>query len=130
MTRACLISLASPIDTSAGYSNGAENAVRKWSPTDEMLQRLTIQKLHCEESLAFTFANLVNGADIRMVKCGSSLRVALEAFEGLVVSGYIVRQEFQGDKAMEVCVLGLVDDSHTAAELLEDSVVGNCPAEY
>ena len=67
---------------------------RKWSPADEMLQRLTIQKLHSDESLAFVFTNFVNGADIWMVQRRSSLRLALEAFQGLMVSGYIVRQEF------------------------------------
>jgi hypothetical protein len=39
--------------------------------SDAVLQGLTIQKLHDDEWLAFVFANLVNGADIRMVKCGS-----------------------------------------------------------
>jgi hypothetical protein len=59
-----------------------------------MLQRLTIQKLHRDESPVFVFADLVYGADIWMVQCGSSLRLALEAFQGLMVSGYILRQEF------------------------------------
>ena len=55
-----------------------------------MLQRFTIQKLHSDESLAFVLANLVNGADIRMVQRRSSLRLTLEAFQGLMVSGDIV----------------------------------------
>jgi hypothetical protein len=77
------------------------------------------------------FANLVNGADIRMVKRRSSLRLTLEAFEGLMVSGYIVWQEFQCDKTMEARVFGFVDDTHAAtAELLDDSVVRDSLADW
>jgi hypothetical protein len=64
---------------------------RKRSPADEMLQRLTIQKLHNDELPAFVFANLVNGAEIRMVRRNSSLCLALEAFQGLMVPGRIFR---------------------------------------
>jgi hypothetical protein len=89
-----------------------------------MLQRLTIQKLHSDESLAFVFTNLVNGANIWMVKRGSGLRLPLEAFESLMVSRYIVRQEFQSYEAVQSGVFGLINDTHAAAtELLYDSVV-------
>src|SRR5580698_10206226 len=96
-----------------------------------MLQRLTIQKLHSDESPAFVFANLVNGADIRVVQRRSSLRLALEAFQGLMVSGYLVRQEFQSHKTMEACVFGSVDHAHpTAAELFDNSVVRDGLADW
>jgi hypothetical protein len=37
---------------------------------------------------------------------------------------YVLRQEFEGDKAVEPSVLGLVDHTHTAAaEFLEYAVV-------
>ena len=87
----------------------------QWSPVDEMLQRFTVQKLHSDKSLTFVFANLVNGADIRMVQRRSSLRLALEAFEGLMVAGYIVRQELESNETIEACVFGLINHTHAAA---------------
>src|SRR5580658_6150030 len=96
-----------------------------------MLQRFTVQKLHSNESLAFVFANLVNGADVRMVQRRSSLRLALETFQGLMVFGDIVGQEFESDKTMEACVLGFVDHTHpTTAELLDNPVVRDGLADW
>ena len=34
-----------------------------------------------------------------------------------------IRQRFKGDKPAELCVLGLVDDTHAAAHFLENAVV-------
>ena len=74
--------------------------------------------------LPILLADFVDGADIGMVQSGGGLRLAAgsaQAPEGL---GDIIGQEFQGDKATESGVLGLVDHAHTAAaELLDDAVV-------
>jgi hypothetical protein len=38
--------------------------------------------------------------------------------------GYVFRQEFESHKAVEMSILGLVNDAHPAtAQLLQDSVV-------
>ena len=43
------------------------------------------------------------------------------------VPGQVVGKEFQGDKAAEAGVFGLVDHAHaSAAEFFEDAVVGDC----
>ena len=69
-------------------------------------------------------ADVVDGADVGMVQCGSGLGFALEARERLRVAGNVFRQELQGDEAVEPSVLGLVDHTHAAAaELLDDAVV-------
>ena len=40
--------------------------------------------------------------------------------------GYIFREEFQGDEAVEASVLGLVDNAHSAAaKLFNDTVMGD-----
>src|SRR5882762_1985460 len=91
---------------------------------DAMFQRDAVEKLHRDESLPLGLTDVVDGADIRMVQCGSGLCFALEACQGLGILGDLVGQEFERDKAMQPGVLGLVDDSHAAAtELFDDAVV-------
>ena len=54
-----------------------------------------------------------------------------EAAESLRVFGNVVGQELQSDKAVQLYVLGFVDNAHaTAAEFLDDAVVGNRLAEH
>jgi len=89
-----------------------------------MLQSLAIQKLHHDECVAVLVVNFVNGADVRVVLRRCGLTFALEAGEGLRVFGDVVREEFQGDEAIEFDVLGFVDHTHPAAtELLYNAVV-------
>jgi hypothetical protein len=42
----------------------------------------------------------------------SSLRFTLESLKGMAVSGQFLREQLQGDGAMEFGVLGFVDDTH------------------
>jgi len=68
--------------------------------------------------------DLMDRADIWMVQGGSSAGFAAETFQCLWVLRQFVWQEFQGDEAAKVGVLGLVHHAHTAAtELLDDAVV-------
>ena len=56
---------------------------------------------------------------------------ALEAGQSLWVFGYFVGQELQGDKAVQLYVLGLVDHAHAAAaQLLDDAVVRDGLADH
>jgi hypothetical protein len=63
-------------------------------------------------------SDLMNRADVGMIQCGSGTCFAAKAFECLRISGYILWQEFQGDKLPKLGVLGLI-----AAEPLNDAVV-------
>ena len=84
-----------------------------------MFQGLAIQKLHCNEGRAVLLINLVDSADAWMIQCRGSLRLTLEANKCLGVFGQLLRQELQSNKAMELDVLSLVNDTHaTAAQLL------------
>ena len=66
-----------------------------------------------------------------MVQCGSGLGLALEAGQRLGVSGDVIRQELEGDKAMQTGVFGFVDHTHAAAtDLLDNAVVRDGPADH
>jgi hypothetical protein len=70
------------------------------------------------------FADLVNGAEVGMLQCGSRACFPAKAFERLRVLRHIVRQEFQGDKAAKVGVFSFVDHTHPAtADLFDIAVV-------
>ncbi len=89
-----------------------------------MLQRHPIQELHGDEPLAIAFIDLMNGANVRVIQRRGSLRLALEASERLRILGHRIRKEFQRDEAMQLRVLGLIDNAHTtAAKFFDDAVV-------
>ena len=59
-----------------------------------------------------------------MIQSGRGTRLAAKAFQCLRVSATFIGQEFQGDEAAKLGVLGFVDNTHpAAAELLNDAVV-------
>ena len=95
-----------------------------------MLQGLSLQQLHRDEGLAFVLVDVVNRADVGMVERGRRLRFPLESFQSLPVPGEFCRQKLQGHSALQLAVLGLVHYPHApAAQLLQDAVVGNRPAQ-
>ena len=94
------------------------------APSDPVLKRHAVQKLHGDERLAVLLADVVNRADVGMIQRGSGLRFALKAGERLRVAGNLVGQELERDEAVQARVLGFVNDTHAAAaELLDDAVV-------
>ncbi len=59
-----------------------------------------------------------------MIQCRCGLRFALETSECLRVASNFRRQKLQRDEAMQASVLGLVNDTHTAAaEFFDDPVM-------
>src|SRR5712692_2631959 len=76
--------------------------------SDQVLQRLPVQKLHGDERLAFGLVNRVDRADVGVVERRSGLGFALESRKCLDVSGKLLRQELERDTAMELHVLSLV----------------------
>ena len=47
-----------------------------------------------------------------LVQSGRGARLALEAFQSLVVLGKMFRQKLQGDEPTELGVLGLINHTH------------------
>jgi hypothetical protein len=86
---------------------------------DQVLQGLTVEKLHHDEGLAVFLANVIDGADGGMVQSGSCLSLTPETLKSLRVLRNVWGKELQSDKTVEPGVLGLVDHSHpTSAQLL------------
>ena len=57
--------------------------------------------------------DVVDGADVGIVKGGGCACFLLESFERMPVTGHFFRQELQGNRAAELGLLGLVHDPHT-----------------
>src|SRR5215470_13914101 len=94
--------------------------------SDAVLQGESVQKLHSDERLPALLVNFVNRADVRMVQCGSRLCLALEAGKSLCVLGNVVRQELEGNEAMQLHVVRLVNHTHpSSAESFNDAIVGD-----
>jgi hypothetical protein len=96
-----------------------------------MPQRHAVEKLHDDEGMAILLPDLMNRADVGMIKRRCGLRLALEPSQGLWVFDDVIGQEFEGDKAVEGNVLGLVDHAHPApAKLFDDAVVRDGLADH
>ena len=66
-----------------------------------------------------------------MVESGRCFRLARESVDCRRRGSDVLRRELQGDDALELRVLGLLDDAHaTLAELLEDAVVRDGGADH
>jgi hypothetical protein len=96
-----------------------------------MFQGLPIQILHDDEGATILLVNLMDGADIWMIERRSGASLTAETFQRLMIFGYVVRKEFQRNKAPQLGVFRLVDDSHTTtAKLFKDAIVGDGFADH
>ena len=59
------------------------------------------------KELAVVLADLVDGADVRMIERRRRARLAMEALHRAGVAGEIVRQELESDVPAETQVLGV-----------------------
>ena len=76
-------------------------------------------------------ADVMDGADIRVVQGGRRLSFTLKAAQGLRVFGDVVRKELEGNETMQAGVLGLVHNAHAApTEFLDDAVVRDGLADH
>src|SRR5204862_1286362 len=60
-------------------------------------------------------ADAVDGDDVGVVERGGDLGFALEAFGGVGAVSELQRQDFEGDGAVELDLVGEVDERHAAA---------------
>src|SRR5580658_7478119 len=99
---------------------------RKRLAGNSVFQRVSVEKLHRNKRLTVVFPNLIDGANIRMVKSGGSLCLTLEAAQRLRVWRVTVGKELQGNEAVKLGVFSFIDDAHpTASEAFKDAVVGD-----
>src|SRR5439155_10999389 len=94
-------------------------------------ESMPLEQLHNDERLVSVFVNVMDGADVGMIERGGGFGLTPEAFQCEVILREALRQELESHEAMQVCVLGPVDHSHTtAAELFQDTVMGDGAADH
>src|ERR1700719_2502156 len=100
------------------------------SARDSVLESCSFQKLHGDEGPAGFLANVINGADVRMIQGGGSFGFTPAPAERMRIAGNIIRQELESHETVESRVLSLVDDTHPAlAEFFDNAVVRDGLAE-
>ena len=81
-------------------------------------------ELHHEEIDAVIGIEVVNGRDVRVIEPRQRQRFLLESGAALVVGEAAVRQQLEGDVAIETLVARPIHDAHPAgADSLQDPVV-------
>src|ERR1700686_2037409 len=111
--------------------NGEKNFPFQGPPANAMLKRQAVQKLHGQEEMTVFLPNLMDRANIRMIKGGSRTSFAAETFQCLGILRDIVGEKLKGDKSAQRDVFGLVNHAHTAAaEFLDDAVVRNSTPDH
>ena len=89
-----------------------------------LFQGLPLEVFHSNEGLSVVIADFIDGANIGMIQCGSSLSFAFKAAQSLRIWRESVRKELQGNEAVQLGVFSLVHNTHTAAaELFDDTVM-------
>ena len=101
---------------------------RQGSALDAVLQGLAFEQLHDEIGIAVLLPDVEDGADVRVVECGSRARLAQKALPHAGHAELIV-QQLDGHLTMETGVPGTEDGAHaTAAKAAEDLVGPEPPA--
>ena len=88
---------------------------RHWFAADALLERLTLHEFHCDVGATILLADVVDGADVWMIESRGGPGFAAEAAKRIPIRRHFGGQEFDGRKASQTNVLGLVHDAHAAA---------------
>src|ERR1051325_4892808 len=90
-----------------------------------------MQALHDDEMPAMVFADVVNGADVRVVQGAGGAGLALQPLTSRGVVPELFWQELERDFSAEACVFSFIYHTHAAAsQLLDDAIVGNRFADH
>ena len=76
---------------------------------------LPLQKLHHDERLTLVLTNVVDDADVGVIKSRCGAGFALEMLQRLAVVGKLFGKELQGYLTAQAGVLGPIDVTHTTA---------------
>ena len=87
---------------------------RERTPAQALGQRLPFQVLHDDEVDAIVFADVVEGADVRVAQPRRRFRFALEALTASRAVEHMLRQDLDCDRAAQSRVLGAIDLAHSA----------------
>jgi hypothetical protein len=84
---------------------------RQFPPGQAIRERLALQQFHDEERRAVMLADVVKGAEMRVVQAGNDLGLALESLAATRVGAQFGWKNLDGDCAVEAGVASLVDFS-------------------
>ena len=90
-------------------------------------ERLAVEQLHHEVVHAVLVADVVNGADVRVVQRGDGAGLALEPAPAIRVCRDLARQHLDGDAAPQPIVVGTIDLAHAAFAERGDDLIGAEP---
>jgi hypothetical protein len=91
---------------------------------DALLERHAVEVLHDNAGAAVLLADVVDGADVRVVQGGRGTRLPFEPPEGVRVARDGFWQKLERHESAQASVFGLVHHAHpAAARLLDDAVV-------
>ena len=93
----------------------ADKSRRQRTLLEALGQRLAGEVLHHQEHRTLVLADVVERADVRVVQRRGRAGFAPEPIKGVPVAGQIGGQELEGHAPAQPGVLGLVNNTHTAA---------------
>ena len=100
-------------------------------PLDAILQRHALQAFHNDEKPVLVFADIVDGADVRVIQRRRRTRFPLKSFARLRILSQLFRKELQRHAPAEALVFRLVHNAHPATTQLSDNaVMGDCLIEH
>ena len=79
------------------------------------LEAASVDQFHAEVVLPSVFAHFVNGNDVRMIELGGGFGFGVETLHVSCRGELPGQEQFQGHRAVEAYLPGLVDDTHPAA---------------
>src|SRR6476469_7195978 len=90
-----------------GYLNAEFRQPFGWNRSlfRNVLESAPLQKLHSDEGMALILIDSIDGADMRVIKCRSSLRLALEARERAGITCHVIGEKLQGGTATKTNIL-------------------------
>ena len=93
---------------------------------DSFVEALPFDERHCNERAAVGLLDGMDRADVGVIERGGCFRFPLEALAAFFILEQVGGEEFQRYGAVELGVLGFVDNTHPAfTEFFGDSVVAN-----
>src|ERR1700675_767807 len=91
---------------------------------DHFPESLAFQIFHHQEKSTLVLANFVNGAGVGMIQSRGGARLTPEALERLGSVRHAVWQKLERSGALELDVLGVIDNAHSAAaDFFQDAVM-------
>ena len=95
----------------------------KRPPPDTHAQSFAFQVLQHQVVGSFVLSNVIQNTDVRMRELGNGASLALETFAEFRIAGKMVRQDFDGDIAVQSRIAGAVNFAHPAGSSGRDDLV-------